>query len=38
MIKDDEILTLSVNAGSYDGRYWGPLKKDRIVGYAKAIF
>ena len=38
VIKDDEILTLSVNAGSYDGRYWGPLKKDRIVGYAKAIF
>jgi len=36
-VGDDEVLTMAVNAGSYDGRYWGTIKKDRIIGYAKPI-
>jgi conjugal transfer pilin signal peptidase TrbI len=37
-VNNDEVLVMAVTAGSYDGRYWGTLKKDRIIGYAKPIF
>jgi len=36
---DDEYLMMGDNRGSsFDGRYWGVLKRDRFVGRAVAVF
>lgn len=38
-LKDDEYFMMGDNRGnSQDSRYWGPLKKDRFIGRAVAVF
>jgi len=33
-VKPDELLVLGVLPRSYDGRYWGPIKKTQVIGKA----
>ncbi len=38
LLRDDEIFILGVRPGSFDGRYFGALAVDSIVGRAQAIW
>ena len=37
-IKEDEVLTLSKVKGTFDGRYYGGIKKNRIIGKARLVY
>ena len=37
-LKEDEILTLSKVENTFDGRYYGGIKKNRIIGKARLVY
>lgn len=37
-LKNDEVFMIGETINSFDGRFWGPLKKEQIKGKAYAIF
>ena len=37
-LENDEVFMIGETINSFDGRFWGPLKKEQIKGTAYAIF
>lgn len=37
VLRNDEIFVLSTTSGSFDSRYFGPIRRDAVIGIAKSL-